>query len=65
MNFHEACRQVLLHCPNEYAKAYANAGLDLNETREIQTQALYILCNTQHWRGTLARDVKAALRRAK
>ena len=65
MNFHEACRQVLQHCPNEYAKAYAKEGLKMVHHYEIKVQASYILSNLRWWRGTLARDVKAALRRAK
>jgi hypothetical protein len=65
MNFHQACDYVIHYCPNEYAKAYANAGLMMNESREIKIQSLYILNNLRHWRGTMARDVKAALRSAR
>lgn len=59
--FHNACREVINFCPNEYAKAYAKAGLHMNGS-EMADQALYILSNLTHWRGDIARKTKAKLR---
>lgn len=53
--FHAACRAVVKYCPDEYAKAYAVAGLDLNTPDYIVAQCLYILSNMSRWRGPLAR----------
>jgi hypothetical protein len=60
--FNEACQRVLAHCPDQYAKAYAKAGLSMTDRDEMRAQALYILCNTAHWRGDEAKIVKACLR---
>jgi len=60
--FFDACRDVIAHCPNEYAKSYARAGLGMTDPEEIRTQALYILVNTSRWRGDQARTVKAELK---
>lgn len=72
--FLEACRAVVAHCPNSYAKAYAQAGLSLVESAEFQVdaqqhtlhaqrvQALYILNNMMHWRGDMAREVRIFLK---
>jgi hypothetical protein len=62
MTFHEACRAVLARCPDMYAKAYANAGLEMNDPDYVRAQALYILVNTSRWRGDEARSVKTTLR---
>lgn len=59
--FHNVCWEVINFCPNEYAKAYAKAGLLMNGS-EIPNQALYILSNTSNWRGEVARKTKAKLR---
>lgn len=62
VRFHNACRVVLRMCPDQYAKAYAAKGLYLQTMEEAKAQALYILSNTQQWRGLEARLTKAALK---
>lgn len=62
MTFNEACRMVIDHCPNRYAKAYAQAGAGMNQEHEQKVQALYILNNMSHWRGDLAREVRTFLK---
>jgi len=55
MTFHQCCRAILADPKADtYAKGYARAGLGL-EGGAIPTQALYILCNLDHWRGETAR----------
>lgn len=60
--FHEACREVINSSNNDYAKAYAKAGLNMYSHDEISSQALYILSNLSRWSGTLARDTKKILK---
>lgn len=65
MTFHECCNAVLKECTGgfaEYAKAYARAGLEMRDEKEIRVQALYILNNMQHWRGDTAKRVRAVLK---
>ena len=61
LRFYAACRQIIRHCPNQYAKAYAKAGLDLTTDDEIRMQALYILCNIGHWRHQDAKVCRKVL----
>lgn len=67
MTFEEICRSVLANCPDGYAKAYAQAGLEnmhwFNE-KDTKVQCLYILTNIHHWRGDEANRVRAALKQA-
>lgn len=61
MSFDEACNQIVASCPNEYARAYAGAGIGMTgEARRVQ--ALYILSNITHWRGDRAKEVRTALK---
>lgn len=60
--FTEACQRVIAHCPNPYAKGYAQAGLKMTDRMEIEAQALYILSNTTGWRGEEAQMVKQTLK---
>jgi hypothetical protein len=62
MTFDEAC-QAILDDPkaNGYAKAYAKAGLGM-VGHACNVQALYILNNIQHWRGPVAKQVRAVLK---
>lgn len=60
--FHDYCQHVLDSNANGYAKAYAKAGLGLFESDEMRVQCLYILSNTDHWRGDDARHTKAGFR---
>lgn len=70
MTFHDCCRRVIAAASAfkpgtdiQYAAAYAQAGLSLTAAEEIRVQALYIRSNLSKWRGTEAREVKAALDR--
>lgn len=62
----EALRTVMEHASGrtaEYAKVYANAGLELGMTgEELRVQVLYVLSNLVYWRGELAREVKSTLK---
>ena len=63
--FVECCHAIVAHCPDQYAKAYAKAGIDLVESRQfdaLPTQVLYILSNLSYWRGEQARDIRATLK---
>lgn len=62
MKYRQACKAVIAHCPNRWAKAYAHAGLRLDNQEAIKVQALYLLCNIQHWRGAVAKKVRATLK---
>lgn len=62
MTFEQCCLAILSDPKADtYAKGYANAGLRL-KAEFIPTQALYILCNLNHWRGDKAKEVKASLK---
>jgi hypothetical protein len=56
--FQIACRSVLAHCKDEYAKSYAAVGLGLIDDEAIRVQSLYILNNIRHWRGPEAKDAR-------
>lgn len=60
--FHTACRVVLRHCPDEYAKAYADLGLISQTTEDISAYCLCILRNSKCWYGLEARLTKQALK---
>lgn len=70
--FHQACREVIQAANDypktsmiQYAKSYAQGGLRLTDTQdvdEVRTQALYILNNLRYWRGILATNVKNTLK---
>ena len=67
MTAREAIAAVFAECPNPYAKSYAAptavAEAELRFGDEgLKTQVLYILCNTGHWCGPRAKEVKSALR---
>jgi hypothetical protein len=55
---------MVLTCPkaNEYAKAYAQAGLSMSSMDYIKVQALYILSNLSGWRGENAKVVKQIMK---
>jgi len=61
-SFHAACRNVLADCKDDYAKAYAQAGLTLDTCEAIRAQVPYLLCNLSHWRGELAKNTRNVLR---
>jgi hypothetical protein len=67
----EACAAVLNHCPNPYARAYAEAWIDRSVHSfcraqgipvEASVQAAYILSNLAHWRGPMATRVRTDLK---
>lgn len=62
MTFNGCCRAVLADCKDPYAKAYAEAGLDMTDAHEIKVQALYVLSNISRWRGDLAKAVRTELK---
>jgi hypothetical protein len=63
LTFHECCLAILKDPKTDsYAKGYANAGLRIWDVEGECTQAQYILCNLNNWRGETAREVKAALK---
>lgn len=61
--FHDACRTVLRSASDGYAKAYANAGLNMYDREAIRVQCLYILGNLGQWRGDEARATKAIFKK--
>ena len=70
-DIYHAGQIILDECPNEYAKAYADAldqaayeGEIYYGSREhgLKMQALYILSNITHWRGDTAKAVRAYLK---
>lgn len=65
MTFHEACRSIVAHQgvrSLNYAIAYAKLGLIISDPHEQRVQALYILNNMTHWRGDIAKRVRASLK---
>ena len=63
VSFNVICRTVLISSKtNEYAKAYAAAGLEMTDREEIRVQALYLLSNLSHWRGPEAKATKDNLK---
>lgn len=65
LTFEQCCQFVLDECPDPYAKSYAAAGLgpEIQNEDYKRVQCLYILNNTNQWRGETARHVKANLKR--
>jgi len=64
MTFLECCSKVFVWCPNGYAKTYAKAGLDMAMEGDMaRVQALYILSNMSSWRGAMAKEVRAELKK--
>lgn len=66
MTLNEAIEAVRNECSDETACAYADAALEAAcqyGTDGLVSQVLYVLNNTQTWRGSRARTVKERLRR--
>lgn len=56
--------QLVIHwCPNDYAKAYAEAGFRCHSAEARRAQALYILCNLSRWRSAEATSARNILKR--
>jgi hypothetical protein len=62
MTFRGACIKIVLECPDRYARAYAKTGLGMFNLNDQRCQALYLLNNIKHWRGTTASDVRNPLK---
>lgn len=57
-------RAILADCPNQYARSYAQAGIDMTgEARRVQV--LYIVANITHWRTPQARAIREYLKGVK
>ena len=67
MTFNEACRAIVANRGAKalnYAIGYAEYGMSLTSgTHEAKVQALYIMGNITHWRGDLAKEVRAAIKK--
>ncbi|MEM2125022.1 MAG: hypothetical protein QXQ53_01330 [Candidatus Methanosuratincola sp.] len=66
MTVHEALQAIV---NNRHEKAvnwavnYALYGLTLPEGEELRVQCLYVLNNISRWRGELAKEVRATLKK--
>ena len=64
--FHKACQNIV---DNQEEKAlnwavnYAKHGLTITELYEAKIQGLYILNNMTRWRGELAKETRAILKK--
>ena len=63
ITFGEACILTASYCPDEYAKAYAKAGIGMTDQEEIKAQCLYILNNMGTWRTDIARLCRETFKR--
>lgn len=62
-SFVTACKLVVNFCTDDYAKAYAKAGIAMRSGDEIKMQCLYILNNMGHWRGPVAKQCREVFKR--
>lgn len=61
---HQAFLKIIEHRDEKavnWAVNYARAGLSLFGD-DLRTQVLYVLGNIQHWRGPVAKEVRATLK---
>ena len=66
MTFQECCNSIIAHQDQpslNYAVGYAKAGRHMTDPHEIRVQALYILNNMSYWRGDIAKEVRASLKK--
>jgi len=66
MTFHEACQAIVDNAEVKalnWAVNYAKRGLMTPDLliEAQKTQALYILCNMEYWRGAKAKEVRKFL----
>ena len=67
--FHNCCERILYEWERthskalDYATGYAKHGTKCIDAHEIKVQALYILNNITHWRGQLAKETRADLKK--
>ena len=65
MTLKQAINNVIRDCKDPYAKEYAKAAMQAASafgTEGLRTQILYILSNTAHWRGPIAKETKSAFK---
>ncbi len=65
-DFHIACQNVVEYKDEKalnYAVNYAKHGLTVTTLYEAKVQALYILSNISYWRGDIAKETRAILKR--
>ena len=65
-DFHIACQNIVDHREEKslnWAVVRAEQGLASTNTGEVRTRALYIVSNITHWRGDIAKETKAILKR--
>ena len=66
MTVDEAVKIAKECCPDEYARQYLDAAkraIEIDGVHAFKVQILYALSNMSYWRGPVARDVKAVLKR--
>ena len=63
MTFHECCENIAKYSNSDYAKSYAQQGLAFFDAERQEAQIQYLLSNISHWRGPLAKEVRAELKR--
>lgn len=63
LKFHDVCERIMLHCPDQHAKAYARTGRGMYDDHSISFQIPYLKSNVAHWRGKIARETKIDLLR--
>jgi hypothetical protein len=70
MTFHECCDAIIAAGKDpkqvrqvNYAVGYAEAGKRIGTPEGQQVQALYILSNISRWRGDVAKQVRADLKK--
>ena len=64
--FHKACQSIVDNQELEvlnWAVNYAKHGLTVTSLYEAKIQAIYILGNTSYWRGELAKEIRAILKK--
>jgi len=65
MTLSQAFNNVIRDCKDPYAREYAKAAMQVASafgTEGLRTQILYVLSNTAHWRGPLAKETKATFK---
>lgn len=62
MNIYDILDRVIDNCRDPYAIAYAKAAKAMPEGDDMIHQLLYVLSNTQYWRGAGPKMVKQMIR---
>ncbi len=64
--FHKACQSIVDNREEKalnWAVNYAKHGLTIQGSYEAKIQALYIISNITRWRGDVAKETRAILRK--